>query len=180
MISGQCCALINLHRRYILITPIMDGTFMRRTDCEITDRAVMEEIISEALVCRIGLSGREGPYVVPVCFGYEDGVFYIHSAPEGQKIRLIGEFPACCIEIDLCNGVIRGEKACSWGMRYRSVIANGTAVILDDPEEKKHGLNVIMQHYQGGEHDFTDGEVAGVAVVRIRVGEMRGKMGGTS
>jgi nitroimidazol reductase NimA-like FMN-containing flavoprotein (pyridoxamine 5'-phosphate oxidase superfamily) len=174
--------LVKVDLGYILISPIMDGTWMRRTDREITDRAVMEEIISEALVCRIGLSGRNGPdivpYVVPVCFGYEDGVFYIHSAPEGKKMRLIGESPACCIEVDLCDGVVRGEKACSWGMRYRSVIATGTAALVDDPGEKKHGLNVIMQHYQGGQHDFTDREVAGVAVIRIRVEEMSGKMGG--
>ena len=59
---------------------------MRRKDREITDRAEIEAILNEAMVCRIGLADDGEPYVVPVSFGYEDGSVYIHSAPEGKKI----------------------------------------------------------------------------------------------
>ena len=110
---------------------------MRRKDREITDRAEIEAILHEAMVCRIGLADDGEPYVVPLSFGYEDGSVYIHSAPEGKKIALCWQKnPRCCFEVDICDGVIRGDTPCSWGMRYRSVIGFGRAVILADPQEK--------------------------------------------
>ena len=166
---------------------------MRRKEREITDRAEIESILQEAMVCRIGLADDDGPYVVPVCFGYEDGSVYIHSAPEssknlsgsspvsslaefnGKKITMIRKNPRCCFEVDTCGQVIRGDRPCSWGMRYRSVIGYGRAAILTDPDEKRHGLSCIMHHYDGGTHVFSDSDLMSVTVIRIAVESMTGK-----
>ncbi len=148
---------------------------MRRKDREITDRAEIESILNEATVCRIGLADGEGPYVVPVSFGYENGSVYIHSAGEGRKIALLEKDPRCCFEVDICDGIIKNEKPCSWGMRYRSVIGYGRAAILEDPGEKRQGLTCIMRHYGGGTHAFSEEDIRRVAVIRIAVGSMTGK-----
>ncbi len=58
---------------------------MRRDDREITDLLEIESILYHAIVCRIGLTDGNEPYVVPVSFGYEEGTIYFHSAPEGKK-----------------------------------------------------------------------------------------------
>ncbi|HSQ93766.1 MAG TPA: pyridoxamine 5'-phosphate oxidase family protein [Methanoregula sp.] len=148
---------------------------MRREDRMITDRTAIEAILNEATVCRIGLADGGEPYVVPVCFGYEDGALYLHSAPDGKKIALLEKNPSCCFEVDICDQVIRGDCPCSWGMRYRSVIGYGRAAILNDPAEKRHGLNCIMRHYHGGTHEFSDRDIRSVAVIRIAIGSMTGK-----
>jgi nitroimidazol reductase NimA-like FMN-containing flavoprotein (pyridoxamine 5'-phosphate oxidase superfamily) len=36
--------------------------------------------------CRIGLPLEE-PFVVPVCFGYENKSIYIHPAGEGKRLE---------------------------------------------------------------------------------------------
>jgi uncharacterized protein len=148
---------------------------MRRKDREITDRTEIEAILKEAMVCRIGLADGGEPYVVPVCFGYEDGAVYVHSAPEGKKITMLEKNPRCCFEVDICDQVIRGEKPCSWGMRYRSVIGFGRAAILTDPEDKQHGLGCIMHHYGGSIHEFSERDLAAVTVIRIPIESMTGK-----
>jgi uncharacterized protein len=140
---------------------------MRRKDREITDKAEIEAILQQATVCRIGLADGNQPYVVPVSFGYEDGNVYIHSAPEGKKLEILAENPRCCVEVDSCEKIIRSNKPCTWGMRYRSVIGSGTAAVLTDPEEKCHGLNCIVQHYGGGKFDFSEKELESVTVIRI-------------
>ena len=43
---------------------------MRRKDREITERAEIEAILREAQVCRIALADDDGPYIVPMSFGY--------------------------------------------------------------------------------------------------------------
>ena len=83
--------------------------------------------------------------------------------------------PRCCIEVDICDRVIRSDKPCSWGMRYRSVIGSGRVAILEDPDEKRHGLTSIMQHYGGGTFSFSEEELNSVAVVRITLDSVTGK-----
>ena len=148
---------------------------MRRKDREITDRAEIDAVLGEATVCRIGLVDGGVPYVIPVSYGYEDGSVYFHSAPEGKKITLLEKNPRCCFEVDICDGIIRGERPCSWGMRYRSVIGYGMAEILKGPEEKRQGLNCIVNHYGGGTFEFSEQDLGPVTVIRIAVESMTGK-----
>ena len=54
------------------------------------DGAAIEEVIARAPVCRLALSDNGEPYVVPMNFGYSDGVLYFHGAPNGRKIDIIG------------------------------------------------------------------------------------------
>jgi len=94
---------------------------------------------------------------------------------DGKKITMIRKNPRCCFEVDICDQVMRDDKPCSWGMRYRSVIGYGRAEILSDPGEKRHGLNCIMRHYGGGTHEFSERDLMTVTVIRIAVESMSGK-----
>jgi nitroimidazol reductase NimA-like FMN-containing flavoprotein (pyridoxamine 5'-phosphate oxidase superfamily) len=165
---------------------------MRRSDKEITDRAGIDALLREAQVCRIALADGDGPYIVPMCFGYDGTALYLHSAPDrlegppgspisspagsgSRKLAMIRKNPRCCFEVDLCDGIVKGERPCSWGMRYRSVIGFGRAEILTDPAIKQHGLNCIMQQYHGGVHTFSEAELQSVMVIRITIESMTGK-----
>ncbi len=151
---------------------------MLRKDREITDAAEIGAILAEAAVGRIGLSDDGKPYVVPVCFGYGDGSVFIHSAPAGKKTDILKNNPRVCFEADLCDGLIRDGRPCAWGMRYRSVIGYGRAVFVEDPAEKRRGLNIIMQHYAGREYEFSDRDVENVTVIRIDLESVTGKRHG--
>jgi nitroimidazol reductase NimA-like FMN-containing flavoprotein (pyridoxamine 5'-phosphate oxidase superfamily) len=148
---------------------------MRRKDREITDRAEMESLLREAKVCRIAMTDGKEPYVVPLCFGYENSSIYFHSALEGKKIAFLVGNPRCCIEVDDSGGPLPDKKPCSWEFRYRSVICTGIAQFLEDPDEKRNGLNCIMQHYGAAEYPFTGADLDRVCVIRVAVQEMTGK-----
>jgi hypothetical protein len=151
---------------------------MRRKDREITDREEMELIFDAAPVCRLGMALNGEPYVVPVCFGYESGSIYIHSALEGEKIALLEKNPRVCVEVDLTAGPIPDENPCSWEMRYKSVICWGTAVFLTESREKQKGLDCILRHYGAGPQLFPEPSLAKVCVIRIVIDRMTGKKHG--
>jgi nitroimidazol reductase NimA-like FMN-containing flavoprotein (pyridoxamine 5'-phosphate oxidase superfamily) len=148
---------------------------MRRHDREITDRSEMESLLNKATVCRLGCDDNGTPYIVPLSFGFRDGVIYIHSAPEGRKITVLKKNLECCIEVDECLEVVRNDTPCYWGMHYRSVICRGRAHFINDIEEKQDALNCIMLHYGAESHPFSDKELRGVCVIRIEITEMTGK-----
>jgi hypothetical protein len=138
----------------------------------------MESILRDAQVCRIGMALNGEPYVVPVCFAYRDGSIYFHSATEGRKIAFLKENPRCCVEVDASEGAIRDENPCKWEMRYRSVICTGAACFVEDPEEKREALNLILCHYKGDPRPFTETAMRPVSVVRVDIDEMTGKQHG--
>ena len=74
---------------------------MRRREKEITDESTLESIILASLVCRLALSDGNQPYIVPLCFGYQDKTLYFHSALEGKKIDIIKHNQNVCFEFDL-------------------------------------------------------------------------------
>ena len=73
---------------------------MRRSEREITDKAVIEEILSQASVCRLGFAFENIPYIVPVNYGYRENKIYIHSAPKGEKIE------SCSIITTVANTIV--------------------------------------------------------------------------
>lgn len=86
---------------------------MRRKDREITDKNEIMDIIGRSKVIRIAFTGEEYPYVLPFNFGYEekDGrmYFYIHTATEGKKNRLLDENNKVAFELDNCRDYVEGS-----------------------------------------------------------------------
>ena len=108
---------------------------MRRKDREITDIALIEDVIRNSLVCRLGMSRNDRPYVVPLSFAYSDNTLYFHSTGEGLKLEILQQNPNVCVEFDIDQEVIQGDKPCKWGMKYRSVIGFGKASRVENLEE---------------------------------------------
>ena len=141
-----------------------------------TDRDTIESIIQQAAICRIGLAENGQPYVVPVCFGYQDGAIYFHSGQMGKKMDILRRNDAVCFEIDVDHHLEPGSSGCKYSMTYRSVIGFGHATLLEDSAEKRRALDVIMAHYQAAPDDYPDPVVTETAVVKITIDQMTAKI----
>lgn len=148
---------------------------MRRSEREITVREVIDVIIRQCLVCRLGLSDGEEPYIVPLCFGYDGEALYFHSASDGRKIDILRKNSRVCFEFDIPEGMREAEEGCRWGIKYRSVIGFGTAEIVDDQEDKKKALGIIMAQYSGRKYVFPEDAVARTAVIKVAIARITGK-----
>lgn len=149
---------------------------MRRLDRIIQDPQIIADIIQRSLVCRLGLTDGDQPYVVPLCFGLQDRLLYFHCASEGTKLDILRKNNKVCVEFDVDPQLIKGDKACQWGMHYRSVIAFGTGYIIDDIEQKRLALNVIMDHYGTGSWCYSAAELRNVTIVKVEIAEMTCKI----
>ena len=149
---------------------------MRKSRQEITDRHILEEILSSQLVCRLAMVDGGRPYIIPVNYGYREGSIYIHSAPEGKKIELLRQNPEICFEVEDKIEITRGERACDWSTRYRSVIGYGSVEILSDEPGKQHGLEVIMaQHGAPDLKEFDPKNMKAMVILKLNIKTMTGK-----
>ena len=149
---------------------------MRLQNRQIHDPKIIEDIIRRSPVCRLGLVDGDRPYVVPLCFGFENRTLYFHCADEGYKLDLIRNNNKVCIEFDIDQQLISGEKACNWSMNYKSVIAFGRAFIVTDPALKRAALDVIMNHYARSPHDYSQPSLDKVCIIKIDIEEMSCKV----
>ena len=151
---------------------------MRRKEKEITEKTEIEDVIHKSIVCRVGLSYDNIPYVVPLCFGYQDDTIYVHGSLEGKKINILQKNQNVCFEFDINTEITEGENACEWGMKYHSVIGFGKAFFLEETEDKRKALNIIMNQYSDKPSRFSEKAIDSTAVIKIEIESMTGKQSG--
>ncbi|MCP4673635.1 MAG: pyridoxamine 5'-phosphate oxidase family protein, partial [Desulfobacula sp.] len=92
---------------------------MRRKEKEIVEKSDIEAVIQKSIVCHLGLSDNNIPYIVPLCFGYQDNTIYVHGSLKGRKTDIIQKNQNICFEFDINTEIVKGENACKWGMKYK-------------------------------------------------------------
>jgi uncharacterized protein len=148
---------------------------MRKSNKEITDRTIIDSIIRESRVCRLGLSDNGQPYVVPLSFGYDGKALYFHCAKEGRKLDIIRRNNRICIEFDSILSMVESDRGCGWSVRYRSVIGFGTASLIEGEDERKAALDILMAHYSDREYSYDEKSLGLTALVRIDIETLTGK-----
>ncbi len=83
---------------------------MRKKEKQINDIAGIEDVLSRALVCRLALCENDRPYIVPLCFGYEDNALYFHCAQQGKKLDILRKNNNVCFEVDIDCQLIKADK----------------------------------------------------------------------
>ena len=149
---------------------------MRRDEREVTDPEAMAAILADGTVCHLGFAVENEPYVVPVSYGYADGVIYVHCAPEGRKLDMLQQNARVCFEVTAQEELVRRDVPCTWGYRYRSVIGWGQGRLLSDAQAKAAGMDAIMTHYGGvGPFEYQANALDLVVILAIEITEMTGK-----
>ena len=146
---------------------------MRRKDREITDLEEILSIIDRAAFLTLALSDEEGPYSLPINYGYEEAdgkiTFYIHSAMEGRKLAALRSGRKLSLSIALFDGYICSGEEKSWTSFFESFIGFGWAEELLDHDRKAKAMNTLMKKASGREHAFPEGSLNGTAVFAIHV-----------
>jgi len=151
---------------------------MRRHEKEIADQAAIDAIIAKAQFCRLAMCDGDQPYVVPLCFGRDGQTLYMHCAAEGRKLDLIRRNPKVCFEMAVDTQIVEATEACKWSFKFRSVIGEGVASIIEDVGGKRAALAVIMRQYSGQSFEFPKDAVDRIVVIKVDVVSLTAKESG--
>lgn len=120
---------------------------MRRKDREVTSLDQILDILQRCDTAHLAMSGEDGPYVVPVSFGFEarqeNVLLYFHGAKQGHKHALLARDKRVCVEASIFHRYC--ETGHSFTAEYESVIGFGTARLCEG-EEAAHGIELLMEH----------------------------------
>jgi len=149
---------------------------MRRREKEITEKAVVEEVLREQEVGRLATAVDGEPYVVPINFVYSDSKVIFHSHRDGKKMANISQNPRVCFEVDT-GEMVKAEKPCDFSWRYLSVVVRGRAKIIEGEERRLAALRKISDKYAPGKTLTRDDMAKNpqLVLVEIAIDEMTGK-----
>ena len=159
---------------------------MRLVNREVKNPGQLRAIVDACQTVRIALADEEGPFIVPMSFGYDwadpegDGnprlALWVHSAKEGRKADVFATEPRVAIEMDVQEGVITGTYACAYSYAYRSIMGMGTVHKIQGADMKRYGLSRIMAHLApDAEPGFTDQALARCDIYCIDIESFTGK-----
>ena len=144
---------------------------MRRADREVADPRQVEAIVATCKIVNIAYTDAEGITIVPLNFGYvfdtesNHLTLYFHGSATGRKmdaVKAAGNALPVAFEMATDCEVVEGHTLCNWGEAFKSIVGNGTASLVEDLDECRHGLQTLMaQQAHMPNVEFTDDEAAG-------------------
>lgn len=152
---------------------------MRRADKEITDKTLIEKILTEAEVIRLAMVDEGTPYLVAMNYAYADGCLYMHSAMEGRKINILRKNNNVAFQADTGVELVLKEGACNCSTKYFSVFGTGKAIFIEDKEEKIKVLDLIMTKHTGKTgFEYTEKMLEKTLIIKVQIESVTGKKSG--
>lgn len=148
------------------------------------DRKTVHRILDEALTCHLGYIRDGCPVVLPTIHTRLGETLYIHGSTGSGPMLAAKSAPSglpVCVTVTLIDGLVLARSAFHHSVNYRSVVATGSARLVDDAEEKLHALAAVVDHVARGRASDTRGpnlrELAASAVLALDLVDVSAKVG---
>jgi nitroimidazol reductase NimA-like FMN-containing flavoprotein (pyridoxamine 5'-phosphate oxidase superfamily) len=114
------------------------------------ERALVHAILDEGLVCHVGFATERGPVVIPTLYARDGETVYLHGSPASRMLRALARGVPLCITVTLVDGLVLARSAFHHSMNYRSAVLFGRARSVDDLDEKRRALRLLVEHVVPG------------------------------
>jgi hypothetical protein len=146
------------------------------------DRATVDAILDEGFVCHVGLATPDGfPVVIPLAYGRDGDSIYLHGSAASRLFRG-GRTPEVeiCMTVTFVDGLVVARSTYNTDINYRSVVVIGPASEVKDLDEKRAGLEVMVDHIiPGRSRDArppTEKELRSTMLLRLPLAECSAKV----
>jgi nitroimidazol reductase NimA-like FMN-containing flavoprotein (pyridoxamine 5'-phosphate oxidase superfamily) len=161
--------------------PLDASTRIRReSHRQVTERAVLERVLDEALVAHVGVVRDGAPLVLPFACARDGGSLLLHGSTGSGLMRLASGTPVC-VTVTHLDALVFARTTFDSSMRYRSAVVHGIATVVPEAE-KEAALRVLTEHLFPGRLDevraSTAKELAATLVLRVPLDRASVKVAG--
>ncbi len=138
------------------------------------DRAAVHAVLDEALVCHVGFVVNGEPVVLPQLHVRVGDRLYLHGSTGARASQAArGTGLQVCVTVTLTDGLVLARSAFHHSINYRSVVAHGTAHLVDDTAERHAALTALVEAVAPGRAEHTRPpsrkELVATAVLRLEL-----------
>jgi len=139
------------------------------------DRATVNAILDEALVCHVGFVSDGQPFVIPTIHARVGDHVFVHGSAASRMLKTLQGGLPVCLTVTLVDGLVLARSAFHHSMNYRSVVVLGDATAVTEEGEKWDALHAIVEHVAPGRwsevREPSAKELAGTLVLRLPIEE---------
>jgi hypothetical protein len=121
------------------------------------ERALVHAILDEGMLCHVGIATERGPVVIPTLYARDGERLYLHGSPASRLLRSLARGIPICLTVTHVDALVLARSAFHHSMNYRSVVLFGTAREVEDLEEKRRALRLLVEHIVPGRSGETRG-----------------------
>jgi nitroimidazol reductase NimA-like FMN-containing flavoprotein (pyridoxamine 5'-phosphate oxidase superfamily) len=144
------------------------------------DRATVNEILDEALICHVGFIQDGAPYVIPTIHARVGSTLYFHGSAASRMLRLMRSGAHVTVTVTLLDGIVAARSVFHHSMHYRSAVIMGQARVVDDPAEREVAFAAITNAVLPGRWDEarhpSRNEDKGTLLVAVPIEEFSAKV----
>ncbi len=153
---------------------------VREANRAVYGRDAIYRILDEAFVCHVGFSIDGRPFVIPTMFARVDDAIYFHGSAASRMLRGLGDGLPVCITVTLMDGLILARSIFNHSMNYRSVVALGQAILIQEPAEKLQALRAFTEKLIPGRWNDArrpnEQELKATSILRLPLTEVSAKV----
>jgi len=102
-------------------------------------------ILDEGIVAHVGLAGEHGPVVIPMLYARDGDRLLLHGSPASRLLRTAARGVDVCVTVTLIDGLVLARSAFHHSVNYRSVVVYGRAERIEDLDERRAALDVLVE-----------------------------------
>src|SRR5439155_16731776 len=121
------------------------STVKRKPQRAAYDRATIDRILDEGLICHVGFSDNGQTFVLPTIHVRFGDKVYLHGSPASRLLQALAKGAEACLTVTLVDGMVLARSAFHHSMNYRGVVLFGTVAVVVDEAEKRAGLHVLTE-----------------------------------
>ncbi len=143
----------------------------------IENKEEIDAVIRACKTCYVAMSDDNIPYILPLNFGYDGETIILHSAQHGRMWETLKKNPKVCINWTLGEELAWQDVqvGCSYRVKSKTVIVEGTIEFIEDFDEKVSCLNTVMSQYSEREFKFGKPSVVNVGIMKVHVDRLSAK-----
>ncbi|HEX8907566.1 MAG TPA: pyridoxamine 5'-phosphate oxidase family protein [Anaeromyxobacteraceae bacterium] len=143
------------------------------------DRAVIDAILDEGLVCHVGFCVGGEPCVLPMNYARVGERLLLHGSRAGRLLKALAAGAPVCVTVTLLDGLVLARSAFRHSLNYRSVVVFGRPREVKVRAEKLAALAAILEHVLPGRgrqvRPPSDAELGATLVIAIPTAEASAK-----
>ena len=133
------------------------------------DRAAIDAILDEAIVCHVAFPGgavapsryasipmsagpqeQAAPIIIPTTHVRVGDTLYLHGSAASHMLRSLATGAEICVCVTLLDALVLARAAMHHSVNYRSVVLFGRARAVEDRAEKLAALAALIDHVVPG------------------------------
>lgn len=142
--------------------------------------SAIHAILDAGFLAHVGFVVDEQPFVIPTLYGRDGDVLYLHGSPASRMLRELNQGIRACLTVSLVDGLVLARSAFHHSINYRSVVAFGSATLIEDEAEKSDALACISEQLIAGRwaevRPPNQKELKATAVLRFTIDEASAKV----